>query len=492
MGNTITLTKDYGQEAYKASGLADGTVIDATAASWIIDNSILDGDGANAYPFRVYNSPNVTIEGGVMHGEVSLTEDWETLYYPKEGNGNSVAIRVESSPNAIIQDWKIDRAFDGIRIAEGTTDFLIQNMWVTDVRDDVIENDPAMGGTIRNSLFDGVFAGISTDGDVDGSMNTIKLDGVLMRMESYLYSRAGEGAVTHASPFKTDSGNPDFTPSFEIRNTVIAIENPEHESFGRLQIAWDNVTASENNVYLNLSDKPLPSNYPMPPKGFTILQGQAARDYWEDAKAEWIASHGDEASLPSLPEAEQPLPPEETPVPPPPSEEELPPPPSVEQPTFKGEKHTGKSAAETIIGNSLNNVIDGGDGNDVIKGAAGNDVIRGNEGTDSLWGGSGNDTFLFKRLSDSNDDYGFDTIMDFEQGHDVIDLSMIDASRQSSGDQAFSLAAGPTTTPGKIWFKYDQASNLTTVSANVDKDTDVEMMFHIKGQVALTASDFLL
>ena len=149
MGSTVTLTKDYGQEAYKASGLADSTVIDAKAASWIIDNSVLDGDGANAYPFRVYNSPNVTIEGGVMHGEVSLTEDWETLYYPKEGNGNSAAIRVESSPNAIIQDWKIDRAFDGIRIAKGTTNFLIQDMQVTDVRDDVIENDAAMGGTIR-------------------------------------------------------------------------------------------------------------------------------------------------------------------------------------------------------------------------------------------------------------------------------------------------------------------------------------------------------
>ena len=74
MGSTVTLTKDYGQEAYKASGLADSTVIDAKAASWIIDNSVLDGDGANAYPFRVYSSPNVTIEGGVMHGEVSLTE----------------------------------------------------------------------------------------------------------------------------------------------------------------------------------------------------------------------------------------------------------------------------------------------------------------------------------------------------------------------------------------------------------------------------------
>ena len=40
-----------------------------------------------------------------------------------------------------------------------------------------------------------------------------------------------------------------------------------------------NLTELSGNYYLNLSDTPFPSNYPLPPKGFTILQGQAARDF---------------------------------------------------------------------------------------------------------------------------------------------------------------------------------------------------------------------
>ena len=41
--STITLTKDYGYSSYRISGLASGTVIDASAASWILDNNSIDG-----------------------------------------------------------------------------------------------------------------------------------------------------------------------------------------------------------------------------------------------------------------------------------------------------------------------------------------------------------------------------------------------------------------------------------------------------------------
>ena len=181
--------------------------------------------------------------------------------------------------------------FDGIRIASGTQNFLIEDVRITDARDDAIENDVGMSGTIRDSLFDGVFVGIALDGSRDASNDTILLDGVLMRMESYLYSRAGDGEITHGSPFKTDNDNPDYTPNIQIVNSVIAIERVDHESLQRLQTAWDNVTLSQNNYYLNLSDTPLPADYPMPPAGFTILQGQAARDYWNEARSTWIESH---------------------------------------------------------------------------------------------------------------------------------------------------------------------------------------------------------
>jgi hypothetical protein len=286
--STITLSGDYGQAPYRITNLAPGTVIDASQASWTLDNSILDGDGSNNYPFRVDNSgSNVVINGGTIRGEVSLTEDWQTVYYPSSGNGNSAGVRVSGTDFVTIQNWRMTQIWDALRVTDGAENFLIQNVWVMDARDDAIENDNAVTGTIRDSLFDGVFAGMSLDGDYDGSMNTVTMDGVLMRMESYLY----KGKVTHGSPIKADSGNPAGTPDLKFFSTVFAIERVDHESQGRLKIAWDNTVQSENCYFLNLSDTPLPASYPKPPAGWTILEGQAARDYWAQARDKWIADH---------------------------------------------------------------------------------------------------------------------------------------------------------------------------------------------------------
>ena len=59
----------------------------------------------------------------------------------------------------------------------------------------------------------------------------------------------------------------------------------------------------------------------------------------------------------------------------------------------------------------------GGAGNDVIEGGAGADRIYGGEGDDSLTGGTEADTFVFE------EGHGNDTITDFADGTDLIDLS---------------------------------------------------------------------
>ena len=71
-------------------------------------------------------------------------------------------MRVEDTPQATIEDWRIDRAWDGIRVDGNSNGFTIDNVWLSDMRDDAVENDHHLGGTIRDSLFDGVFSGIST------------------------------------------------------------------------------------------------------------------------------------------------------------------------------------------------------------------------------------------------------------------------------------------------------------------------------------------
>ena len=306
--STITLTGNYGTTPYKVSGLASGTVIDAETASWIQSNS---GSGSNDYPFQIYSSPGAVLDGGTINGQINQTSEWRTVY----NDGNSAAVRTEDTPNVVIRDWHISNTWDAIRVSWNSPNFLIEDVWVENARDDAVENDRLQTGTIRDSLFDGVFGGISIDpssaSPVDGSGQTVTLDGVLMRMKSYLY----EGEMTHSAMIKTDSATDgEVTPNLVFKNNVFAIEDVHHHSYRSMFDAWDHTIQSSNNFLLNLSDEPLPSDYPMPPEGWTVLQGQAARDYWAQAKANWIDNHDGNTGTTLPPPVIQQPPVEETPT----------------------------------------------------------------------------------------------------------------------------------------------------------------------------------
>lgn len=85
----------------------------------------------------------------------------------------------------------------------------------------------------------------------------------------------------------------------------------------------------------------------------------------------------------------------------------------------------GGTDDDLLRGGDGNDFLDGGFGTDDLNGDAGNDTLRGElgddiivggTGDDDLYGGFGNDTFRF------GDDEGLDTIHDFSQGDDVVDL----------------------------------------------------------------------
>jgi RTX calcium-binding nonapeptide repeat (4 copies) len=382
MPEVITLTADYGYEAYKISGLTN-TTINATDASWIVANI---GSQTNPYPVSVRDSVNVTLMGGTIAGQVPLDLDWVDAYV------NSAALYARDVDNILIQDWKVSQTWDAIRISgSGSDTFTIDNVWLTNVRDDGIENDNGLTGTLSNSLFDGVFVGISlSDSDTgDKTDNVVTLDNVLIRMESFQY----KGELTHESIFKVEAG---VSPSLNIHDSIFAIEDVNHKGQGRLEIAWNSVISASNNYFLNLSDDPLPKDYPKPPAGFIILQGAEARAFWQNARNDWIAEHN--------------------------------------QTIATGEVIAGTSGADTLTGTALSERMDGLRGNDDLSGMAGedklsghkgNDILRGGnqddmlnggEGSDVMTGGDGADKFVFRAM-------GADQIKDFALGIDTLEIS---------------------------------------------------------------------
>lgn len=77
----------------------------------------------------------------------------------------------------------------------------------------------------------------------------------------------------------------------------------------------------------------------------------------------------------------------------------------------------GGGGKDTLKGGTGADILKGGNGADILKGNGGSDTLSGGKGDDELVGGGGADVFVFA----AND--GHDTITDFKDGTDKLDLS---------------------------------------------------------------------
>jgi len=91
--------------------------------------------------------------------------------------------------------------------------------------------------------------------------------------------------------------------------------------------------------------------------------------------------------------------------------------------------------------------LEGGDGNDILTGGKGKDLLDGGSGDDQLAGGKGKDTFRF------GTDFGSDTILDFEDGREKIDLTSSGLTWQGLDIGAQGEDAVVTTVQGVITIK---------------------------------------
>ena len=372
-----TLTGDYGYNEYWLKD-APGAILSAATADWHI------AADETAPAINIYDSDNVVFDGGEIWGEISQTADWSTIY-----NHMATGFRVSDSANVTIRNVHIDGTWDGIRfipdgslnVANGSSNgWLVEDVWLTNIRDDAIENDFAQTGTLRDSLLDGVFSAFGTVND-QSAHGVLTVDDSIIIMKDYLK----DGEMTHGSPFKFNTANPENNPDLKIVNSIIAVQDPTHNGLSRLREAWDNLTESSGNYYLNLSDTPFPSNYPLPPTGFTILQGQAARDFLAAEKAKWLAEHDGTQSRTEADSTESTL---------------------------------DSTSLNKIVGTSSSDKLYGTAGGDEILANAGADYLYGRGGADILSGGAGKDKFVF----DTKFDGTIDEILDFNPKEDVFFL----------------------------------------------------------------------
>jgi hypothetical protein len=251
------------------------------------------------YPVGIRVS-DITILGGIFHGffpsnspHVGIPQNawWWASYC------NSAAIMFKGSGRGIVDGARITSAWDAVR-TDGP-DSMVKNSWVSNVRDDIIENDVNYSVTSKDNLYDGVFQAYSSQGGSDRSSNTTLIQGDVVRIRSYAYREDRAGDQVFGAIYKSDANSPQMV----IENTVIAVE-PDAFKPGRSvgtftrqwEITWSKIKRCSNNVLLWMPNQgsysaELSSVTKGIPSCFRVVTGSEARSLWENARKNWINCH---------------------------------------------------------------------------------------------------------------------------------------------------------------------------------------------------------
>ena len=284
--DTVALNQDFGTRQYRPRDLTRGTVFDATGARFTVDNCGWAGE-KNPYPATLDECQDCTWYGGLWNSKIPQDTDWGNTYC-----NSAAAFAFRDSINFAFDSVRIDGAWDGIRFQprepDAKTTFVLENSWLSNVRDDCIENDALHDMIIRDSLLDGCFSGISLDPGRTGSpvpnradTHTVVIEDVLLRLQDYPF----RGEVQPGYFLKVHAAS----PSIEIRDSIFAFDRVGYVD-RRWSRAMSKVKSCSNNYLLWLSDTPMPASFPRIPACFTVLTGAQARDKWEQSRDAWIAA----------------------------------------------------------------------------------------------------------------------------------------------------------------------------------------------------------
>ena len=155
----------------------------------------------------------------------------------------------------------------------------------------------------------------------------------------------------------------------------------------------------------------------------------------------------------------------------------------------------GGQGDDNLRGQKGNDVLNGGDGNDLLvghggadklNGGDGNDILIGGFGKDRLTGGADSDVFRFTKAVHSPNTAAADTITDFVQGEDLIDLAGLSADTLAFiGGGAFGGAGA-----GEVRVSLSGGNSLVRIDVDGDGAADARIL--VAGVTTLNADDFLL
>lgn len=261
--------------------------------------------------------------GGYFHSGRPWDESWadhKASDVPDLPGRNSTAIDNRSTSTTLTGIYT-HNVHDAYR-SNSAVDWLVQHSWSRYTRDDAIENDGLIPGTVYDCLIDGTYAGISTRpgsvNDLDANGSVLTLNKVILRMQAmpypYKWDERPQNVVDsnnepwvpgvsqgipygHGAMFKIISDDDPKNMHFDIKDcTFVAMANMENTSVLDFPDA-SLIDALENVKIVWLGDGAYPGYLPINefPGEISILTGAAGLNHYWSQVEDWHTRHPDVA-----------------------------------------------------------------------------------------------------------------------------------------------------------------------------------------------------
>jgi hypothetical protein len=283
--HVIELAGDHGFAQFHRFAPADRTAFDARGARWRFQTYPTP---RSTDPVRITGGgQDACFVGGLIEGSNPADAGWEEIY--DQSNGAAFAFGGDEPLHRFVLDAiRIHNVWDGIRPRAHAEDFVIRNVWLSDARDDCIENDHFSTGAIVDSLLDGCHMAISArnprDPESYGS-RVLTIRNSLIRLEPFAKPRQ---AMLRRHSWAKDPGHAMFfkwsSNSMQVRlhdNVFMLEQLPNNKN---VAIEPPPMLSCSNNVLVWLG----PGDPGPVPDCFEVVRD---RGVWDRAKAAWIERH---------------------------------------------------------------------------------------------------------------------------------------------------------------------------------------------------------
>lgn len=218
---TVTVLSGTFTTAYRGAPPSGGTV-DARGATFMPRDGWVVVPGAARGVCWVGGAYRLTVDDTVSTSSytASPTNAWSTIWHHNGG------VTTKYGQSGWIWDGvSVSHVGDAFNISDGSSDFEIRGSHLSDIRDDCVQNDKYLAGTVRDSFLDGCYVAFSAraSGTVpDGGANTWTVRNNLVWVKPmwsvYKGDSPGNGEI-----FKWDKANLTKTPKLVFRDNIVRV-----------------------------------------------------------------------------------------------------------------------------------------------------------------------------------------------------------------------------------------------------------------------------